>query len=36
MNGIEKITARIEKDTNAEIETMLQEARNQAAEIQAQ
>ena len=35
MNGIEKITARIEKDTNAEIEAMLQEAREKAAAIRA-
>lgn len=36
MNGIEKITARIEQDTNTEIEAMLQEARTKADAIRAQ
>ena len=35
MNGIEKITARIAEDGKAEIETMLAQARSQAAEITA-
>ena len=35
MNGIEKITARIEEDGRAENETLLAEARAQAADIAA-
>lgn len=35
MNGIEKITARIEQDAGAEIAAMLQEAEAKAAEIRA-
>lgn len=35
MNGIEKITARIEQDSQQEIEALLSEARAQAAEITA-
>lgn len=36
MNGIEKITARIEQDSQQEINALLAEARAQAAEITAQ
>ena len=36
MNGIEKITARIEKDSQAEIEQVLQEANEKAEQIQAE
>ena len=36
MNGIEKITARIEQDSNAEIAAILKDAENQAAEIRSQ
>lgn len=36
MNGIEKITARIEQDTNAEIAAILQDAETKAEEIRAQ
>ena len=36
MNGIEKITARMEQDANTEIEAMLQEARTKADAIRAQ
>lgn len=35
MNGIEKITARIEQDSQQEIDALLTEARTQAAEITA-
>lgn len=36
MNGIEKITARIEGDTNAEVAAILREAENRAGQIRAE
>jgi V/A-type H+-transporting ATPase subunit E len=36
MNGIDKITARIEQDSQREIDALLAEARAQAADITAQ
>lgn len=36
MNGIEKITARIEQDTNAEIAALLKEAEEKAAAVRSQ